>query len=364
VQDLAPVLRVAEPAPRERAGDETAVLAAYEAFAKGVLNLRAETYESLDRAALLLERAVELDPGYARAHLELGVAYSTKAEFLVLPELFERSLARLRRALELDPGLVRAWRELGGVLVAMGRDDEGIDAIRHALTLDPKDEGALRAMGRALFLGRAAFREAAAYFDEALCINPQAGWAALQLAHCAALLGEFTRGEAAARRAITLQEDFVSGQERIVIVGAYMRLGHLAALQGRYEEAIRHFQEELAFQNRVEHALRGRIQVELHMRLGSAHLNLGHQDEGAAALAVAREGFERRVRQGADEPYTRYYAACVYALRGERDLALESLQRAAQARRRFTVERARIDPDLAVLREDPRFRELVEPRPS
>jgi TolB-like protein/lipopolysaccharide biosynthesis regulator YciM len=362
VQELAPALRLSEPAPRERAADETAVLAAYEAFAKGVLNLRAETYESLDRAALLLERAVALDPGYARAHLELGVAYGTKADYLALPELYDRAMACLHRALELDPGLVRGWRELGGALVAVGREDEGIDVIRHALALDPKDDGALRAMGRALFLGRADFRGAAAYFDEALCANPQGGWAALQLAHCAAYLGEHARGEAAARQAIALQEEFASGQERVVVVGAYMRLGHLVALQGRYEEAVRHFQEELAFLQKVEHALRSRIQVELHMRLGGAHLRLGHQEESAAALAVAREAFERRVRHGADDPYTRYYAACLYALRNERELALESLQRAARARRRFTVERAKLDPDLASLRDDPRFQELLDPR--
>ena len=362
VKELAPVLRVSEPAPRERAPDETAVLAAYEAFAKGVLNLRAETYDSLDRAVILLERAVELDPAYARAHLELGIAYSTKADYLVLPEMHERAIVRLRRALDIDPGLVRAWRELGGSLVARGRVDEGIEAIRRGLALDPRDEGALRAMGRALMLGRGAFREAAAYHEEALALNPMGGWSALQLAHCAAYLGEYARGEAAARRAVALQEEFLSGHERVLVIGAYMRLGHLAGLQGRQEEALRHFQEELAFLHRVDHALRGRIQVELHLRLGGAHLRLGHQEEAAAALAVARENFEKRVRLGADDPFTRYYAACVYALRGERELALDSLQKSAQERRPFTVERAKREPDLDSLREEPRFRDILEGR--
>jgi tetratricopeptide (TPR) repeat protein len=217
-------------------------------------------------------------------------------------------------------------------------------------------------MGRALMLGRGAFREAAAYHDEALAINPMAGWSALQLAHCAAYLGEYARGEAAARRAVALQEEFLSGHERVLVIGAYMRLGHLAGLQGRHEEALRHFQEELAFLHRVDHALRGRIQVELHLRLGGAHLRLGHQDEATAALRVARENFEKRVRLGADDPFTRYYAACVYALRGERELALDSLQRSAQERRPFTVERAKREPDLESLRDEPRFREILEGR--
>ena len=38
------------------------MVGAYEAFSKGVINLRAETYESLDRAVMLFEQAVDLTP--------------------------------------------------------------------------------------------------------------------------------------------------------------------------------------------------------------------------------------------------------------------------------------------------------------
>jgi tetratricopeptide (TPR) repeat protein len=248
---------------------------------------------------------------------------------------------------------------VGGALLALGRDDEAIDAIRRALELDPEDPGALGSMGRALFIGRAQFREAADLFDRALSRNPQGGWWALQLSHCAALLRDFPRGEDAARRAIDLQEASLSGQEGVVIVGSHMRFGHLAALQGRHEEAIESFEREQAFLQRAEHALRGRISIELQMRLGAAYRRLGRGEEERAALEAAREAFEQRLRLGADDPFTRYYAACVYALRGQRDEAIACLERAAERRRRFTVERARIEPELETLRGDARFRALV-----
>jgi tetratricopeptide (TPR) repeat protein len=346
-------------APEVKDTGETHVLAAYEAFSKGVLNLREETYESLDRAVLFLERAVSLDPGYRRAHLELGVAYLTRADYLGVPELYERALASFRRALEGRPEFLRAWREIGLCLLSLGREDEGIAAIEKALALSPDEPTALMAMGRALFIGKADFRQAAAYFERALERRPDAGWYALQLSHCAALLRDLPRGEAAARRAIELQEAALSGREGIRVVGSYMRLGHVLALQERFGPAVEAFQQELSFLQRVDHALRSRIAIELHMRLGSAQKQLGRHEAARASLDIALQAFERRVGMGADEPFTRYYAACAYALRGDKEIAIACLEKAAKVRPRYTLERARIDPEFDGLRDMPAFRELI-----
>jgi TolB-like protein/Tfp pilus assembly protein PilF len=363
VQELAELLR----AVIRQAGTvvlETGVVGAYEAFSKGVINLRAESYESLDRAAMLFERAVALDPDYARAHLELGIAYATKADYLARGELRGQAVASLRRALDLQPDLVRAWRELGSVLISMGQEGDGFEALRRALTIDPADAGALGAMGRALFIGRAQFEEAMAWYERALTVNPKAGWYALQLAHCAALRRDFGRGEAAARRAIELQQASLSGQEGVLIVGGWMRLGHLQALQERYADAVANFVEELDFLNSIDHALRNRVIVELNVRLGGAQLALGETRKGHALLEVAIDAFDRRVRLGADEPFTRYYAAAAHALEGDADTAIAFLERAAGERRAFTIERARIEPEFAALRKDARLQRLLQEMPS
>jgi TolB-like protein/tetratricopeptide (TPR) repeat protein len=348
---------VPAPAP----APETGVMAAYEAFSRGVLNLSAETFESLDRAVWFFERAVGLDSAYARAYVELGAAYSTKAEYLSMPELRGRAVASLRRGIELQPKSARAWRELGAVLVTMGQVDDGVAAIRRALEIDPQDASALGAMGRALFVGYARFEDAAGWFTCALERNAKAGWYALQLAHCAALLRDFPRGEQAARRAMELQEAFLSGREGLFIAGGYIRAGHLAALQGRHAEAIDYFQREIDFLLRTEHALRNRILVELNTRLGSAHLRLGDTGKAEAAFTIALDSFERRVRLGADDPFTRYYAASIHALRGDAEPALAFLERALSHQRAFTAARARIEPEFDTLRSDPRFHRLIGP---
>ena len=346
---------------RSRGGEETHVVEAYEAFAKGMLNLRLESYEALDRAVLFFERAVALDPGYARAHLQLGSTHDVKAAYLVLPEMHERAIVSFRRAIELAPDLALAWKELGSALTSLGREDEGIEAVQRALALDPADAAAHATLARAFFIGRADFDRAAAEYETALRLNPQAGWSALQLAHCAALRRDFARGEAAARQAAALQEQMQSGKDGVVIVGSYMRLGHLAALQGRHSEALDHLERERRFLQQVDHALRNRTMIELHQRIGSSHLHLGHAEEARAAFEVALGLFEERLRLGADDPYTRFYVAGIHALRGETEQALSALSRAVKMRRRFTVARARLEPEFDAMRGEPRFEELVAP---
>ena len=347
------------PGPRE-AALETHVVEAYEAFAKGLINLRAETAESLDRAIVYFQRAIESDPGYARAHLQLGVAMDVKASYLTMPELHERAITSLRRAIALRPDFAEAWRELGAPLISVGREDEALEAVRLALALTPDDAACHSALGRVYFIGKADFAAAAAAYEKALALNPQAGWAAQQLAHCKALTGDFARGEEAARRAIVLQEEFLSGKEGILIVGAYMRLGHLAALQGHDAFAKEQFEKELDFLNRVDHALKARTTIELHMRLGAALLRMGELALGRAALETATAAFERRLRMGTDDAFTRYYAACAYALHGDVEAALDCLEKTARMRRVYTVARARIEPHFASLRGEARFRELVD----
>jgi len=222
------------------------------------------------------------------------------------------------------------------------------------------DEGSVHAaLARALFVGLGRFREAADGFEHALDLNPRGGWYALQLAHCAALLRDFPRAERAARQAVVLQEAGLSGREGMMIVGAHTRLGQIAALQERWEDALLEFDRERAFLRSADHALKDRAMIELHARTGGVLRRLGRDAEAEEQLRLAVDAFEERLRVGADEPFTRYYVACALALLGEKERALDSLERAAATRREFTVERARIEPDLESLRGEPRFTRLA-----
>ena len=248
-----------------------------------------------------------LDPGYARAHMLLGAALDLKGDYLTTPELSERALVSLDRALALRPDSAEVWRYRGSALVTLNRDEEALAAFEGALALNPMDASAQSGIARVHFILRGDFARAVAGYERALALNPRAGWSALQLAHCATLLRDFPKAEAAARRAVELQQAFLSGRAGLAIVGAHMRLGHAFALQGRHREALDEYAQEVEFVRNVDHALRVRIFVELQQRIGEAHLRLGEAAGGRAALDLAVEAYERRMRTGADDPMTPYY---------------------------------------------------------
>jgi tetratricopeptide (TPR) repeat protein/predicted Ser/Thr protein kinase len=356
VAELVAVLRGQLPAALP---GETSSLEAYEACSKGLLNFREETPESIDRAILFFERAADLDPGYVRAHMLLGAALDLKGDYLTTPELSERALIALDRALALRPDSAEAWRYRGSALTTLARAEEALEAFEHALARNPMDASAQSGIGRVSFILRGDFGAAVPAYERALALNPRAGWSALQLAHCATLLRDFPKAEAAALRAADLQHAFLSGRTGMAIVGAHLRLGHAFALQGRHKDALAEYVHEIEFVGTVEHALRARIFIELQQRIGEAHLRLGEETEGRAALDLAIEAYERRMRSGIDDPMSPYYAACAYALRGETEAALACLERTAKKRPRLTAARAAIEPALESVRDEDRFRAIL-----
>ena len=345
-------------------GEETRSLEAYEAFSRGLLNLRSESREALDRAILFFEQAIGFDPAYARAHMQLGNALDVKGEYLGNPRLSEQGLASVDLALALDPECGETWRTKGAILISLGRDEEALAAFEKTLSANPTDARAHSGIGRVHFILRGEFREAVAAYERSLALDPDGGWAALQCAHCAALARDFEKALAWARRAIVLQQQFLTGRTGIGIVGAFVRLGQAFALQGRHAEAIVEYERELD------------VPEGGGPRLARPHLHRAAPAPGGGASSVGRgaggptrprpghRGLRPAAAQRGRRPMTRYYAACAYALRGELDAALASLEKAADKRLRLTVARGRIEPALESLHGEPRFEALLSRWPK
>jgi tetratricopeptide (TPR) repeat protein/predicted Ser/Thr protein kinase len=339
--------------------DETPSMEAYEAYSRGVMNLRTAGRESLDRAIAFFDRALTHDPNYASAYAGLGAAYDLKGSFLTLPDLIVKSIEASRKAIELNPKLANAYSWLGSALGDLGRFDEAITAYEEALRLEPEDDGARSGLARLYWIHLGRINDPITEFEHVIDLNPEAGYSYLQLALLYALRGRYADAEKISRQAVDLQERYVSGSEGLQVVGAHSRLGYVMYLQGRYEEAIREYERELAFVSSSDHALRERATIEVTEKLGAAWLRKGNQVEADRYFDLALKGFKSRLAKGADDAFTRYYIAGLYALRGDVDKAFDSLERSFKELGPINRVRAPIDPDLENLRADPRFQALL-----
>jgi tetratricopeptide (TPR) repeat protein len=158
---------------------------------------------------------------------------------------------------------------------------------------------------------------------------------------------------------VELQEQYISGNLGLQIVGAHSRLGYVKYLMGNYDEALKEYERELAFIGASDHALRDRTLLELNVKIGAAYLREGRSEDAERHFGRAVKAFDARVATGADDPFTRYYIACLYALRGDTGHALDSLERVARALPALTSARARVDIDLESLRGEERFKAIV-----
>jgi adenylate cyclase len=339
--------------------DETKSVEAYESFSHGMINLRNGSRDSLDRSIYFFEKAVELDPNYAGAYAALSAAYDLKGSFLGIPELSTKAIEFAKKAIELSPRLTHAHQFLGGAYSSMGRYDEAIEAMREAIRLEPNNAGAHASLGRAYWIGKGMIDEGINELEHAIAINPQGGYAYLQLVFLHTLQGNYRRAESVAKHAIELQEQAISGTEGLQVVGAHTRLGYCYYRQGRYDEAIAEYKRELDFLSSSDHALRDRSMIELDQKLGAAYLRKGMKDQSEKHLKSALKKFDERSARGAADPFTKYYIANLYALRGDADNAIKYLTESFSRLKTLNTFRAKTDPDFDNLKDDPRFREII-----
>ncbi|HKS41080.1 MAG TPA: tetratricopeptide repeat protein, partial [Blastocatellia bacterium] len=340
--------------------DETKSVEAYEHFSRGMINLRTGSRDSLDRAIHFFERATEVDPSYASAWMGLGAVYDLKGSFLGIPELSHKAIEFEKKAIHLNPRLSHAHQFLGGAYNSIGRYDEAIEAIKEAMRLDPDNAGGHAALARVYWIGKGMVDESITELERAITINPQGGYAYLQLVFLHTLRGNYARAETVARQAIELQERFISGKEGLQIVGAHTRLGYVYYCQGRYEEALREYNYEMAFLLSSDHALRDRAMIELDQKMGAAYFRREMKEESERHFKAAVKRFEALVGKGSDDPFTKYYIAELYALKGDADQAIKYFEESSEQLSAINSQRAKVDPDFESLKDDPRFQKLIE----
>ena len=91
-------------------------------------------------ARAYFERALQLDPQYARAHASLALTYGRDTEFgipsKVSTQSIEKGLEAAITAIQLDPDIPHAYFALGVLNLALREYDHALAAVRHAIVLN------------------------------------------------------------------------------------------------------------------------------------------------------------------------------------------------------------------------------------
>ncbi|MEE9210789.1 MAG: tetratricopeptide repeat protein [Kiloniellales bacterium] len=163
--------------------------------------------ESLLLAKKHGDLALELDPNLREVHFAMGSVYLRERRF---EEAIESSL----RAIKIDPNYADAYVQMAWFQMYAGRAGDGLELVEKAMRLNPHYSffySTVRGL-IALHLGR--FEEAAAAFEAAVNRNPQFPIAHQLLAATYAHLGRIEDAEWEAGELLTLLPDFTISAER------------------------------------------------------------------------------------------------------------------------------------------------------
>jgi eukaryotic-like serine/threonine-protein kinase len=312
--------------------------AAHEAYLKGrfVWN-RWKTPEAMRTAIGFFERAIELDPLYARAFAGLADSYSILGNIKALPpnEAYPRARTAAEQGLAIDDGLAELHTSLGFIqrfwewdweasrrsferalslnsgyssahrfyshlLAGLGEHAASIESAKRALELDPLSPIIHTAVGDVYFYARR-YDEAMEYYRKSLELDP-------------GLLAGHT--------------DLARALERA----------------GRYEEAIAAF--------RTAESLAPKGPPEPSSGLAHVHASMGRRAEALAIVAALQA-------LSATRYVSPYGIGSIYACLGETDTALDWLER-AYAEHDQTLVWVKVHPRLDTLRGEARYRALLE----
>jgi serine/threonine protein kinase/Flp pilus assembly protein TadD len=280
---------------------------AYDYYLRGRQYFHQLRRKSLEYARQMFNRAIEIDPEYARAYAGVADCCSLLYTYFDAREfnLRQADIAS-SKALELEPELAEAHLARGIAASLSKRFDEAEKEFEQAMRLDPKLFEAPYFFGRTR-TAQGRFEDAVKLFERASALRP---------------------------------EDF---QATVFLAQSYQSMGMKAETDAAMRRAARQIHERLELN--PDDARACNLGAGLHARLG----------ETDRAIEYA----ERSLAIDPDDPMLLYNVACTYSLLGKTEDGLSSLERAVDKGfgHKEWIEH---DSDLDPLRETARFKAIAQ----
>jgi eukaryotic-like serine/threonine-protein kinase len=309
---------------------------AAEAYFKGRFYWNRRTADDLLRAIGHFEQAIAADPNYGRAYAGLADCYVLLGYSLmsVLPprEALPRASAAARQALAIQDDLVEAETSLAYAETYEWNWEAADLGFRRAIALDP-GYGTAHFWYAALLAARGRVEEAVDAARRGSNVEPVSPIIAAGVGWMLHLARRHEEAADQAQRALQLEPGFAIG---------HLRLGVAYGWLGRYDEAV--------------------AQLELGLRASGGHPGFIAALVRVYAASGQRGEARQRLAQLVDMVNQRYVPAysiaTAYAAMGDTDAAFVWLERAFEERS-LELTFVAVEPELDVLRADPRYRDLI-----
>ena len=280
---------------------------AYTFYLRGRQYFHNSTKWSLDLARKMFAKAMEIDPMYARAYAGLALADTRLVGWFGESIPIGQILANAGKAIALAPDMAEAHAARGEALSSDGQQAEAEEEFERALALDPNH------FETNLFYGRHWHRAGQSersipYFIRATEVQPDDYQAPLLLDQSLRCVGRGKEGE------------------------PYARMGL----------------------KRAEEALRRHPENSRPAQLAAATLaSMGEAEK-------AKQWMERALSIDPDDTHIQYNAACMWSQLGDKERALDLLQKWASHMGGENKDWMQHDPDLDPLRDHSRYKKIVE----
>ena len=311
--------------------------ATYLMYLKGRYLWNQRTPDAMHRGIVMLESAVARDPSFAPAWAELANAYSLAPAFAndSPSTSAPRARAAANRAIQLDSSLAQAQVALGIISTFYDRDyPRALELFDAASRLDARDANAKLFRTWAL-VAQGRLDEALVAIREARQLDPLAQIINTRVATVLKNMRRFPEAEVEARHALELDSTNMI---------ARFELAHVLVQQGRYPEAFAAFPP-----NAMELA-----QVEVGLQLGKLGYAFAMAGRRAEALECKRR-LEDRSRTAYVSPFALAFLA---AGLGDRAALLHQLELGERQRVPYLIF-VGVDPEFYPYRDEPRYRALV-----
>jgi adenylate cyclase len=242
--------RLAARPPRE--------LSAWDLCIQGQYLIYESTKDSNQRAREKFKQATEIDPDYSRAWSGLAYTYTHDLRLGYAKsrdEARQNALAAARRAVELDDTDSDAHAFLGRALNVSGQTENALEAMRHALDLNPQNASAMMSIGVIYAFKKDEPEEGIRWLERLLEVNPLDPRDFISRTHLAVAnicTGKYERAAELARNAIRQRADYLESHAALASALGY--LGHAsdaAHAIGEFSDQVVDYAESHPLWNRT-----------------------------------------------------------------------------------------------------------------